>query len=161
VRWTSAGGTTVLAPATTPPAVLPPLPGYAPISIAVDGQNTVYVLVGGQLKKVQNGALVTVATVGPTPAAGASAGNVISTDASGNVYVADRELIRRVTPSGTVTVVAGQSGVTSIQAGALPGGVGDTRALVVDPMGVLHVATTTAALGGGRDTILARVRLAG
>jgi hypothetical protein len=49
----------------------------------------------------------------------------VTVDASGNVYVADygNALIRKITPSATVSTVAGTRGAQAFVAGPLPGAI--------------------------------------
>jgi hypothetical protein len=46
----------------------------------------------------------------------------VAVDSAGNVYVADRgnSIIRKVTPTGTTTTVAGTAGMVGILLGATP-----------------------------------------
>jgi hypothetical protein len=64
--------------------------------------------------------------------------------ADGNLYVAERDVIRKVTPAGNVTTVAGQRGVSTLMAGPLPGGLGRLSSLAIGPDGVLHAAVQPA-----------------
>ncbi len=61
----------------------------------------------------------------------------VTTDSAGNVYVADllNETVRRITPAGDVTTLAGVAGVTGFMPGALPG-------LLSHPRGVAISGTT-------------------
>ena len=57
----------------------------------------------------------------------------VATDASGNVYLADagNNTIRKITPAGVVTTLAGTAGVGGFQPGALPGVIYSPSAIAV------------------------------
>jgi len=74
----------------------------------------------------------------------------IGTDTAGNIYVADwyNDVIRMITPSGTVSTLAGQPGVAGSMDGAGAGAqFNGPRSIVVDSSGNLYIADT------GNDTI--------
>lgn len=52
-------------------------------------------------------------------------------DTRGNLYVADGELIRRISPNGNVATVAGIAGRIGITTGDLPGTLGQVRSLAL------------------------------
>lgn len=52
-------------------------------------------------------------------------------DTRGNLYVADGELIRRISPNGNVVTVAGSAGRVGITTGGLPGTLGQVRSLAL------------------------------
>ncbi|MDD0812318.1 hypothetical protein PSQ20_18350 [Curvibacter sp. RS43] len=60
---------------------------------------------------------------GQGTAASFSGPSALSFDSAGNLYVLDagNNLVRRITPSGLVSTVAGTRGATALQLGALPG----------------------------------------
>lgn len=60
---------------------------------------------------------------GQGTAASFSGPSALSFDSAGNLYVLDagNNLLRRITPSGLVSTVAGTRGATALQLGALPG----------------------------------------
>jgi sugar lactone lactonase YvrE len=76
---------------------------------------------------------------------GARFSNVMTlvADQEGNVYVADagNYAVRKVTPEGVVTTVAGQLGVAGATVGALPGAIGSPRGIAIDATGALYVST--------------------
>jgi sugar lactone lactonase YvrE len=90
-----------------------------PLAIAVDAAGNVYVadLGNNMIRKINsNGIVTTLAGSGATgsangtgTAASFSAPNGVAVDAAGNVYVADygNNLIRKITPDGVVTTLAG------------------------------------------------------
>ncbi len=61
----------------------------------------------------------------------------VAVDATGNVYVADtfNHTIRKITPNGLVTTIAGQVGQSGFIPGALPG-------VVSSPQGIALFGTT-------------------
>jgi hypothetical protein len=96
---------------------------YCPTGVAVDGAGNVYVADrnSGTIRKVTSAGVVSTlaGTAGPPGAAdgtGAAARfnqpEAVAVDGAGNVYVADRQNmnIRKVTPTGVVTTLAGFAG---------------------------------------------------
>ncbi|QDK82834.1 hypothetical protein EXU85_31205 [Spirosoma sp. KCTC 42546] len=63
-------------------------------------------------------------------------------DKQGNLYVADNTLIRRVTPDGTVTTIAG-SGTGYADGTGTTAKFSDIRSITIDSKGVLYVADLT------------------
>ena len=97
-----------------------------PTGVAVDASGTVYVMDSGNslLRKIENGVVSTVAgklrVAGSANGTGADAQfgrwvnpNGIALGPDGNIYVADagNSTIRKVTPQGVVTTIAGRAGV--------------------------------------------------
>ena len=101
---------------------------------------------------VENGALVTVAGAagvsGTADGPGAQARFVlpsgIAVDAAGNLFIADREVVRKVTPEGVVSTVVGQRGHISLRTGSLPGSLGRISAIAIGPDGLLHLVSDNA-----------------
>jgi sugar lactone lactonase YvrE len=95
----------------------------SPFGITIDGSGNLYVADTGNstVRKVTPSAVVT--TLAGTPGGGFADGTGsaarfysptgIAVDASGNVFVADEanDTIRKITPSGTVTTIAGTAGL--------------------------------------------------
>ncbi|HEY1791373.1 MAG TPA: hypothetical protein VGG34_00530, partial [Opitutaceae bacterium] len=128
-----------------------------PYGLAVDGSGNVYVADKGNntIRKITPAGVVT--TLAGTPGAGGSANGTgaaatfnqplgVAVDAAGNVYVSEgnSETIRKITPSGAVTTLAGTAGASGSADGtgaaarfALPIG------LTVDPAGNVYVADAT------------------
>ena len=136
-----------------------------PNGIAVDGAGFVYVADTGNhtVRKISpTGAVTTLAGTagvrgwadGNGPAASFDSLAGIAVDKAGNVYVTDTirsdsgdsGVIRKITPSGDVTTVAGQRGSMGIALGSLPGSLSDIKGITVDAKGVLYVATHAAVL---------------
>jgi hypothetical protein len=127
---------------------------YDPQNLAVDGAGNVYVADGmGQVIRKVTPAGVVTTIAGTARVSGSSDGTGaaalfnyptgIAVDGSGNIYVADQnnDTVRKITPAGVVTTLAGQPGVAGSSDGTgsaaafnLPAGVG------VDNAGNLFVA---------------------
>jgi uncharacterized repeat protein (TIGR01451 family) len=126
-----------------------------PSGVAVDGELIVYVADTGNhtIRKITNGIVGTVAgvagTAGSTDGYGAAARfnapTAIAVDARGNLYVCDtgNHTIRKVSPSGLVTTVAGLAGTSGSDDGtgviarlSAPGGI------TVDANGAIYIADT-------------------
>lgn len=127
---------------------------FLPYGVAVDGGGNVYVADGGNhtIRKIApDGTVTTLA--GTAQASGFANGSGsaarfntpwgLSVDASNNVYVADsaNNAIRRITPAGVVTTVAGSPSTPGTQDGAVAGARFDQpRGVAVDGAGNIYIA---------------------
>lgn len=70
----------------------------------------------------------------------------LAVDPQGNVYAADavNNLVRRITPAGVVTTVAGTTRSTTLRTGDLPGSLADIRGIVTDGKGNLYATSGNA-----------------
>lgn len=67
-------------------------------------------------------------------------------DRSGNLYIASGGVLRKITPAGTVSIVAGTQGVLGVRLGALPGSLNEVSALAVGDDGVIYLQSENAVL---------------
>jgi hypothetical protein len=153
VRWTPQGGA-------QPLASVPGFPLFSapPLSLAADAEGRVYLISPRGVQRVEEGRLVTVAGDPPGNSFPGQPGNVdgqgtaarfnslraATIDAAGNLYIADGELIRRVTPGGLVTTVAGTRGSVGLHLGELPGSLASVSHLALAPDGSLLAVSGTA-----------------
>jgi kumamolisin len=102
-----------------------------PNGVAIDSSGTLYIADTGNnlIRKIVSGSVSTMAGTGGQ----FSAPGGIAVDNFSNVYVADsgNDVIRKISPSGTVTLVAGQIGVAGYANGS-----GQSQALFNNPSGV-------------------------
>ncbi len=127
---------------------------FLPYGVAVDGSGNVFVADGGNhlIRKISaagvvatlaGGVLQSGLVDGTGTAARFNTPWGLALDGSGNLYVADSEnnAIRRVSPSGVVTTIAGNSGNIGAQDGAAAGaGFNQPRGVAVDAAGNVFVA---------------------
>jgi sugar lactone lactonase YvrE len=127
-----------------------------PSAVAVDASGNIYVAdtVNDTVRKISTGGAVTTLAgsaglagnangTGPTARFNAPSG--IAVDSFGNVYVADtgNNTIRKVTPSGAVTVLAGTAGTTGNSNGNGSSAKFNTpTGLAIDGSGKIYVADT-------------------
>ena len=134
LKMVPGGAPTVIARAAFSTGTMGVPSGYVPRPFfSVDDQGQVYLACGNALCRIENGDLVTVAgsrsTSGGADGTGAAAGfqNVtpLAIDRAGRVYVASNGYtVRRVTPAGVVTTIAGQHPNVGTTPGTLPGSLG-------------------------------------
>jgi gliding motility-associated-like protein len=117
-----------------------------PYGITIDGSGNIYftddpsmvrkVTAAGVVTTIAGGNQVHDAN-GQGNAAGFGAAAGITTDAAGNIYVADQlnNLIRKITPGGLVTTLAGSDAPNAIFSGSLDGNL--TTARFVGPIGLV------------------------
>jgi hypothetical protein len=129
--------------------------GMQPVAIAVDVAGTLYIAdhAGSRIRKVtQNGIISTVAGTGTRGYGGDGGPGTAATlydpadvevDAAGNVYIADfgNHRIRRLTPGGTITTVAGtgENGYGGSGGPATQADLGNPAGLAVSSRGDLYV----------------------
>jgi sugar lactone lactonase YvrE len=129
----------------------------APFGLAVDfSTSTVYVgdSNNNTIRKITSfGIVSTLAGLTLTTGSADGTGSVArfnlpegeATDTAGNVYIADTasSTIRKMTPGGTVTTIAGQAGVQGLTDGTGTGSLfNQPEALTVDTVGNIYVADT-------------------
>lgn len=70
----------------------------------------------------------------------------LTVDPQGNVYAADtvNNLVRKITPGGVVTTLAGTTRANVLRTGALPGSLAEVRGIVTDGKGNLYVTSGNA-----------------
>ncbi|WP_137171456.1 hypothetical protein [Massilia sp. HP4] len=134
---------------------------FEPRGVAVDGNNNVFVFdLEREISRWNPNGLIgtnTLVTLAGAPNARGSSngtGNAarfeqvvgVTVDAQGNVYAADaiNNLVRRITPAGVVTTVAGTTRSMTLRTGDLPGSLADVRGVVTDGKGNLYVTSGNA-----------------
>ena len=128
-----------------------------PDGVAIDSSGNLYVAdtVARRIVKYSGGVYTTVAGTGqpafggddgPGPLASLNAPMGLAVDASGNVYIADtlNGRIRKLTPSGTITTIAGTGALYFSGDGgpATQAAMYFPRGVAVDPSGNIYVADT-------------------
>ncbi|WP_306391597.1 hypothetical protein [Telluria beijingensis] len=134
---------------------------FEPRGVAVDSNNNVFVFdLEREISRWnQNGLigtnpLITLAGAPNVRGAANGTGNAarfeqvvgLTVDPQGNVYAADaiNNLVRKITPAGVVTTVAGTTRSMTLRTGDLPGSLADVRGVVADGKGNLYVTSGNA-----------------
>jgi len=127
----------------------------APGGLALDAAGNLYVADSrnNTIRKISAAGVVTTfaGVAGPAgnadgPAAMARFNHPVglALDAAGNLFVADRDnaLVRKITPAGVVSTVAGQRGKRGVAAGTLPGSLNKPSGLLMGNQGELYLTDT-------------------
>ena len=136
----------------------------APSGIAADGAGNLFVAdtANHTIRKIDgSGIVATLAGTAGVPGSADGKGLAarfhspigITIDATGNLYVADRDnhAVRKITPDSEVTTLAGTSGGRGIVLGDLPGGLDS-------PVGITLTGPNTLAITTGNSVLGLRVR---
>lgn len=125
---------------------------YAPRGLAVDGGGNVYVVDANLVRRITSTGVVTTlagsSTMASVDGTGTSASFYnpfgIAIDGTGNLYVAEPtgHKIRKVTPSGTVTTLAGSGIQGSADGTGVIAGFSGPRGIAADYQGNVYVADT-------------------
>jgi sugar lactone lactonase YvrE len=129
----------------------------SPFGLAVDFSTGIVYVADSDNNTIRKitpfGAVTTLAGLALSTGSADGTGNVArfnlpegqATDISGNVYIADTasSTIRKMTPTGTVTTIAGQAGIQGLTDGTGTGSLfNQPEALTVDSTGNIYVADT-------------------
>ena len=147
------GGDTILACTNLPTCVAA---GKLVEAITVDKADNIYIAQAGLIFKISSAGLSSTLAGGSAvkfndgSGSNASFGFVraLTTDAAGNVFVADttNNAVRKITPSGVVTTIAGVLGAIGVTVGTLPASLSAPAGIAVDTTGVLYVSSENAVL---------------
>ena len=125
----------------------------APVGVAVDLSGNLFVTENGRIRKVTSAGVVTIFSGtgssngyldGPAGTAGFKNPSGIAVDLSGHVYVADtgNHKIRKITPGGEVSTLAGSGSVGSIDGTSMAARFSSPEGVAVDIRGNVFVADT-------------------
>jgi len=136
-------------------------PGCIPLSVASDATGNLFVASKGSVRRISADGVATI-VAGSVPSStfslggwkdGAGADALFSSnmrslavDSSGNIFVCDtgNHVIRKITPSGVVTTIAGKAGIAGTAVGPLRGLLNSPLGIVIDNAGNLYVTTEDA-----------------
>ena len=131
--------------------------GVLPRAVVTDAQGNVYATAGCAIVKITTDG-TTSALAGAQVFCGAGDGvgaaarfkdpSGLTLDSAGNIYVADsgNHTIRKVTPAGVVTTLAGRAGISGLMPGNFPGTLNQPVGMAIDASGLLYTTSENTVL---------------
>ena len=154
IRKVTAGGIDSILACTNVPTCV--TANKAVETVAVDKADNIYVAQAGVIFKITPAGVSSILAGGGTAkfsdgiGGNASFGVVkaLTADAAGNLFVADttNNAVRKITPSGVVSTIAGSAGAVGVVLGTLPASLGAPAGVAVDAAGMLYVSSENAVL---------------
>jgi hypothetical protein len=126
-----------------------PAPGSLAYNIGnwiADRDGSIIIVQGdGILRMAPDGSVSTVYKA-PSDLPPASFYGPVALDRSGNLYVGGANVVRKITPAGVMSIVAGTPGSVGVRLGQLPASLGTIDALTVGEDGILYLESENAIL---------------
>ena len=154
IRKVTAGGIDSILACTNVPTCV--TANKAVETVAVDKADNIYVAQAGVIFKITPAGVSSILAGGGTAkfsdgiGGNASFGVVkaLTADAAGNLFVADttNNAVRKITPSGVVSTIAGSAGAVGVVLGTLPASLSAPAGIGVDAAGMLCVSSENAVL---------------
>ena len=154
IRKVTAGGIDSILACTNAPTCV--TANKAVETVAVDKADNIYAAQAGVIFKITPAGVSSIlAGGGTTKFADGIGGNAsfgvvkaLTADAAGNLFVTDttNNAVRKITPSGVVSTIAGSAGAVGVVLGTLPASLSAPAGIAVDAAGMLYVSSENAVL---------------
>ena len=154
IRKVTAGGIDSILACTNMPTCV--AAGKVVEAITIDKADNLYAAQAGVIFKITPAGVSSIVVGGGTVkfsdgiGGNASFGVVqaLTADAAGNLFVADtsNNAVRKITPTGMVTTIAGKAGAVGVVLGMLPASLSAPAGIAVDATGLLYVSSENAVL---------------
>jgi sugar lactone lactonase YvrE len=111
-----------------------------------DRDGTIVIVTGDSILRMAPDGSVSTLYKAPSDLPFASFYGPVAMDRSGNLYVGGSNLVRKITPAGVMSIVAGTPDSVGVRLGQLPASLGTIDALTVGEDGILYLESENAIL---------------